>query len=55
MKNITEILRPVNPSWEVVDEWGNIRETFRLKTTAQQWIPKLKLNKREKLIIREKI
>ena len=39
--------------WGVFDEKGICIKVFRLKLTAQMWIPYLKLNKREKLELRE--
>ncbi len=37
------------PKWAVVDEQGRRIEIFRLKVTADQSLPRLRLNKREAL------
>lgn len=52
-KTIRELLTFKKSKWAVIDEKGNTLKVFRLKTTATQWIPILKLNRREKLSVIE--
>ena len=53
MKSAIELLTGKKSKWAVVDEKGNILEEFRLNTTANQWLSKMKLNKQEKLKVVE--
>ena len=40
-------------NWAVIDEDGKILETFKLKTTATQSIPRLRFNRYNKLKVVE--
>ena len=53
MKTRKELLTLKKSKWAVVDERGKRVEVFRCKTTAEQSLPKLKLNKREVLKVVE--
>jgi len=53
MKTQHELLTLMNSKWAIIDSKGKILETFNLKTTANQWIPRMKINRQEKLTVVE--
>lgn len=52
MKSTNKLLG-IKTEWAIVTGSGEILERFRSKNTAQQNIPRFKLNKREKLYVEE--
>lgn len=55
MKTQYQLITGKKSKWVIVDEKGNILAEFRIKTTAQQNLPRYKLSRYEKLEVREKI
>lgn len=53
MKTLAQILSGKRTGWGIFNEKGECLEKFRLKLTANQWIARLKLNKGEKLEVKE--
>ena len=56
MKTIKELLKKLNrkkPMWGIFTEEGQCLKKFRYKTTARDYIPKLRISKREKLEVVE--
>ncbi len=53
MKTLTQFLTGKKTSYKIINEKGETLEKFRLKTTANQWLARMKLTKREKLEVIE--
>lgn len=52
-KTITQILTGKRTGWAIINEEGKLLETFRLRMTAEQWLPKIQSTTRKKLKVIE--
>lgn len=54
-KTTTQILTGKKTGWAIVNEKGKRLEEFRLRSTAENWLPKIKLTTQQKLKVIELI